>query len=66
MNLDQALHIIARIHTADDDSTGFHVRMGATPMFPLDCRESDYVEAWKTIREHLHLRVEADQYPART
>lgn len=63
MNLDQALHILARVHTADDERAGFQVRIGAMPE-PFNCVSSaEYIETWKAVREHLHFPVTPGQYP---
>lgn len=59
MDLEQAIFHLVRIHTADDDVTGFHVKMGAAPS-QFDCTTQDYVKAWETLRAHIHLRTSSD------
>ena len=64
MTLEQAIFHLVRVHTDDDEATGFHVKMGATPgMF--DCGRADYVKAWETLRAHIHLRTSKDGSPPR-
>ena len=61
MPLREALHILARVHTNDDDQVGFHVRMGvATVGFEYGsmCAHDQYVEAWRVVRKHLNMQVD--------
>lgn len=61
MSLDQALHILASVHTRDDDAIGFHVRMGVSEVgwqAGHECSQSDYIEAWKVVRDHIHMQTE--------
>lgn len=53
MTLDQALAILAEVHTADS-ATGFQV----TLLWPYASPTPAYVEAWKIVRVHLHLQTE--------
>ncbi len=59
MSLDEAMHIITETHTRDDRQAGFVVEVGASYHSPT-CRWSpdEYMEAWRTMRRHLHLRTE--------
>ena len=50
-----ALHLLARVHTRDDAEIGFTVEMSPAPMF---YRDIEYIEAWRIVREQLHLQVE--------
>lgn len=59
MTLEQAIMHLVRIHTGDDEVTGFHVKMGATPT-QFDSTTQDYVKAWETLRSHIHLRTSRD------
>lgn len=59
MTLDEALHIIASVHTKDDPDVGFVFLVGATcydhfhPWSP-----EDHIEAWRVLRKHLHMQTE--------
>ena len=57
MTLFDALRILAEVHTSADMQTGFDVEMGAMPEH-YQCSKSDYVEAWRVIREQLNLVTE--------
>lgn len=59
MTLEQAIMWLVRVHTEDDERTGFHVKMGAHP-HQFDCTTQDYVKAWETLRDHIHLRTSRD------
>lgn len=57
MTLNEALHILVQIHTRDDDGVGFtfsHIADVTLPWFS----STEYAEAWRTVREHLHLPTE--------
>ncbi len=56
MTLDRALYILASCHTRDNDTTGFVISVTNDPSRMVGPHE--YVEAWKTVREHLHLQTE--------
>lgn len=64
ITIEAALNLLARVHTRDDDLTGFCVQMGATPQ-PWDCSEHAYVQAWAAVRRAVHLRTKPGEYPAR-
>lgn len=51
MTLFEAIQIVARVHTRDDDEIGFVVEMGATPRYD----HNRYVKAWGTIRREAGL-----------
>lgn len=53
MSLERALHILARVHTKDDEQAGFAVEMGAKPDCGNMVSREDYVTAWGVVREHL-------------
>ena len=59
MPLSKALHILADIHTRDDDVTGFTVQHGAG-WHPYLSRwsQDDYIRAWAAVRAHIHLQTE--------
>jgi hypothetical protein len=59
MSLEEAIMHLCRIHTDDDEVTGFNVKMGATPGV-FDMGTADYVKAWETLRAHIHLRTSKD------
>jgi len=57
MPLGRALHILADIHTKDDDVTGFVVSMvGWSHLYGVS--QPDYVRAWESVRAHIHLQTE--------
>lgn len=59
MTLSEALHVIATIHTRDDDVMGFAVSSyvgGDFLAWPYS--REQYIEAWKTVRLHLHMQTE--------
>ena len=59
MPLSKALHILATIHTRDDDVTGFVVEMGASPHWSMSpVSQHDYIRAWEAVRAHIHLQTE--------
>ncbi|GCA49267.1 hypothetical protein KGO5_01710 [Sinorhizobium sp. KGO-5] len=59
MSLDRALHLLARVHTRDDDQIGFVVVAGATAeAWGNGVSQVEYIEAWRTVRKHLHLPTE--------
>lgn len=51
MSLMHALEILTRVHTRDDDVTGFMVVSTGGPerYFP-ECSQEEYVEAWRAVR----------------
>jgi hypothetical protein len=49
------LMVLARTHTNEDDLVGFHILMGVAPLH-RDRRE--YLEAWRAVRQFLHLKTE--------
>lgn len=53
MPLDEALLVLAREHTQDDEGVGFLVNGLRNHHGGSD----DYVTAWKTVREHLGMPV---------
>lgn len=58
MTLEKALHILANAHTRDDDLTGFVVEYVPSLEYRVEFTRSDYIEAWKTVRAHIHLQTE--------
>lgn len=63
MELNKALLVLARLHTRDDQQAGFVIEMGGPGLlYPSPYSQIDYVDAWKTVREHLHMKTN----PART
>lgn len=56
MKLDMALSILADPHTRDDDTIGFVVE--AYRSLFSRWSQSEYIEAWETVRKHLHRPVE--------
>lgn len=56
MTLEQALYILARIHTRDDDFAGFVIVSGVRHGEVLhSCSASEYIEAWRVVRDAVHL-----------
>jgi hypothetical protein len=61
VELDRALFILARTHTRDDDQLGFNIVTGVYPSDPVnEFGASEYLEAWATVRKHLHMPFEPD------
>lgn len=58
MPLSKALHILATVHTGDDDMVGFVVHVGAQPGFASPVSQHEYIEAWRSVRAHLHMQTE--------
>lgn len=59
MPLSKALHILATIHTGDDDQVGFVVHVGASPRWSLSTvSQHEYIDAWRSVRAHIHLQTE--------
>ena len=59
MPLSKALHILATVHTRDDDEIGFSIMIGGcshSPWSPVSPRE--YIEAWRSVRAHIHFQTE--------
>lgn len=62
MSLDEALHIIASVHTKDDDGVGFVFLVGATcESYMQPWSPSEHIEAWRVLRNHLHMQTEPQQ-----
>lgn len=55
MELDTALRILADMHTDEDRVSGFVVHAMVRRIF---WSQAEYVEAWETVRKHLHMPVE--------
>ena len=65
MTLDQALHVLAEIHTRDDDLTGFVLMVGAeADGSNTKWTKSDHLEAWRRVREVLHMQIKPAQQKA--
>lgn len=56
--LEKALHILATCHTRDDDLTGFVVEYVPSLEYGFEFTRADYIQAWKAVREHIHLQTE--------
>lgn len=69
MPLCQALHILATVHTKDDDVTGFIVVMGAMPNDVwYGHTHGDYVRAWAAVRAACGMQTDiadSDTIPVR-
>jgi hypothetical protein len=63
MTLERALHILARTHTRDDDLTGFVVEWAPSPSILWEHSQAEYIEAWKTVRAHIHFQTEPRVQP---
>lgn len=50
MTLQEALGVLARVHTRDDELAGYTVAIGAWPA-PWD--HDDYVVAWGILRDYV-------------
>ena len=53
-----ALHILSSVHTRDDDLVGFTVMSHAGPEYSR-WTQSEYIEAWKSVRHNIGLPVAA-------
>ena len=53
--LKEALTLLARAHTSDDELLGFHILLGAVP---LHRERRPYLEAWRTVRDYLGMSTE--------
>lgn len=61
MTLFTALRILAETHTRDDAAVGFVIMAGASPMSYVSPHSPErYNEAWKVVREQLHMQTEPD------
>lgn len=65
MTLIEALGILSRVHTRDDDQLGYVVMMGASPEYD----GHRYIEAWGVVRQLLgglaappFLTINGEQY----
>ena len=59
MPLSKALHVLATVHTRDDDEAGFIVLAGASPLAYLTpYSQGDYMRAWESVRAHIHFQIE--------
>lgn len=59
MTLDQALRVLADIHTKDDHQVGFVFMVGATAHRGLtQWSVDDHINAWRVVRQHLHMTVD--------
>lgn len=54
--LKEALTLLTRAHTSDDELLGFHVLLGAAP---VHSQRRAYLDAWRTVRQYLNMQVEA-------
>jgi hypothetical protein len=61
MTLEKALYILASTHTRDDDLMGFVVEWAPSPSYAWQHSQSDYIEAWKTVRAHIHFQTEPEK-----
>lgn len=67
LTLQEALCVLALVHTRDDKFAGFAVVSGSTPRWSASsfrCSPDQYESAWKRVREEIKLPVSPDQYPA--
>lgn len=62
MTLNEALSILADVHTRDDAYTGFVVMAGATwRPHEYKCSQAQYILAWETVRKEIHLQTEPEK-----
>lgn len=60
VTINEALRVLADLHTRDDHVTGFVVEMH--PSFTMSFwTQEDYVTAWKIVRERLHMQTEPNK-----
>jgi hypothetical protein len=53
------MHILATVHTKDDDVTGFVILSGASWRdYETPFSLQQYNEAWRVLREQSHMQVE--------
>ena len=50
MSLYGAVELLCRVHTRDDERTGFCIEMGATPWYPWN--RDHYAEAWLALLKY--------------
>ncbi len=55
MELERALNILADCHTRDDDRVGFVVEQVPSLFWHS---QSEYIEAWETVRRAVHRMVD--------
>jgi hypothetical protein len=59
MPLSRALHILASVHTRDDDQVGFVVELGIAPYWDIGhpVSKDEYIRAWEAVRANLHMQT---------
>lgn len=55
-----ALHILAGVHTRDDDRVGFVVEMSGPHAYLRPFTKDQYIKAWEIVRAQLHLKTKGD------
>lgn len=59
MPLGKALHILASVHTKDDEDCGFVIMHRASPNdYYSQYSPADYFRAWASVRAHIHMQHE--------
>lgn len=56
MELEDALTLLARLHTVESGEEGFSVL--CWPVIPPTVRSCEVRDAWKAVREHLQLQTD--------
>ncbi len=58
MPLSKALHILASVHTRDDDQMGFSIEMSVPRWSTSSVSPRDYIRAWESVRAHIHFQID--------
>ena len=61
VTLNEALRVLADFHTRDDAVTGFVVETHPRSFDASFWTQADYIQAWKLVRERLHMQTEPDR-----
>ncbi len=67
MTLFNALLILARTHTRDDERTGYVIEVGVGPnSYSNPASPEEYIEAWGVVREQLQMPTKPEHYKSPT
>ena len=58
IHLNEALRMLAEVHTRDDSEVGYVVEMGAKP---FEFQREHYVRCWSVVRKHLGMMTEPEE-----
>ena len=57
VTINEALRVLADMHTRDDDQVGFVVEYSPNPHLSF-WTQDEYIKAWQMVRERLHMKTE--------